>query len=456
VAAAAPLKCREGESGAAHTARAVIEAGNAIDAEWHGGGTVKTRRAWRTAAAFALALAGLLPPTVHAQATGSIAGFITDQSGAVLPGVTVVATSAATGQIRSAVSGEDGHVSIPLLPPGLYDVKAALTGFTPVVTGIASVSVGDTTRIDMTLSVGGLSDRVTVSAETPIIETAHATLGITIDHQKIVELPLNGRNFTQLGTLIPGVVTPPAALGGGAGDATPGGFGAATSGFSVNGMRTQSNNFLLDGASNNDTFNTGFVMRPPPDAIQEFKIQSHSYSAEFGRNAGSVVNVVTRGGTNVLHGAAWEFNRNDALQARNLFAPANQPKPRLKQNQYGGSAGGPIVKSRVFGFGYYEGIRHQRGATSDVVVLSDAQRNGDFGGTAIRDPQTGLPFPDNQIPRTRINGSAAQLIERFVPHANSGVNHYVVSPETKDNRDSAGTRVDVVLGQRHSLLGRFL
>ena len=140
-----------------------------------------------------------------------------------------------------------------------------------------------------------------------------------------MELPLNGRNFTQLGTLIPGVVAPPGGLGGAAGDATPGGFGAATSGFNVNGMRNQSNNFLLDGASNNDTFNTGFVMRPPPDAIQEFKIQTHSYSAEFGRNAGSVVNVVTRGGTNQLHGAAWEFNRDDALQARNFFAPATRP-----------------------------------------------------------------------------------------------------------------------------------
>ena len=130
----------------------------------------------------------------------------------------------------------------------------------------------------MKLAVGGLEESVTVSAEAPLVETANATLGIVVDEQKVVELPLNGRNFTQLGTLLPGVVAPPAALGGAAGDATPGGFGAATVGFSVNGMRNQSNNFLLDGASNNDTFNTGFVMRPPPDAIQEFKILTHSYT----------------------------------------------------------------------------------------------------------------------------------------------------------------------------------
>ena len=335
-------------------------------------------------------------------------------------------------------------------------MKATVAGFKPVVLEKALVSVGDTTRVDLKLTVGGVSEGVTVRAETPLIETAHATLGITIDHQKIVELPLNGRNFTQLGTLVPGVVAPPPALGGGSGDATPGGFGAVTSGFSVNGMRTQSNNFLLDGASNNDTFNTGFVMRPPPDAIQEFKIQTHSYSAEFGRNSGSIVNVVTKGGTNELHGAAWEFNRDDALQARNIFAPASAAKPKLKQNQYGGSAGGPIVKGRVFGFGYYEGFRNLHGSTSDVVVLSDAQRAGDFGSTTIRDPLTGLPFPDNRIPVSRLSPSALQLLDRFVPRANSGTNRYVASPDTTDDRDSAGARIDVQLANNHSLLGRFL
>ena len=236
---------------------------------------------------------------------------------------------------------------------------------------------------------------------------------------KIVELPLNGRNFTQLGTLLPGVVAPPAALGGAAGDATPGGFGAATAGFSVNGMRNQSNNFLLDGASNNDTFNTGFVLRPPPDAIQEFKILTHSYGAEYGRSSGSVVNVVSKGGTNALHGAAWEFNRDDALNARNFFAPQTQAKPKLKQNQFGFSVGGPVVRNRIFGFGYYEGFRNTSGNTQNFVVLSDAQRQGDFGSTVIRDPLTGLPFPNNQIPANRIDPAAAQLINDFVPRANS-------------------------------------
>ena len=159
-------------------------------------------------------------------------------------------------------------------------------------------------------------------------------------------------------------------------------------------MRNQSNNFLLDGTSNNDTFNTGFVLRPPPDAIQEFKILTHSYSAEYGRNSGSVVNVVTRSGSNAVHGAAWEFNRDDALQARNFFAPTSQAKPKLKQNQFGASFGGPIQRNRMFGFGYYEGHRNTSGQTLNIVVASDAQRTGNFGSTTIRDPLTGAPFTE--------------------------------------------------------------
>ena len=216
-------------------------------------------------------------------------------------------------------------------------------------------------------------------------------MGVVIDQEKVVDLPLNGRNFTQLGTLIPGVVAPPAGLGGQSGDATPGGFGNVTGGFNVNGMRNQSNNFLLDGASNNDSFNTGFVLRPPPDAIQEFKIMTHSYGAEYGRNAGSVVNVVTRSGTNEWHGAAWEFNRDDSLEAKNYFAVT---KPALKQNQFGGSLGGPLMKNRVFVFGYYEGFKNTRGTTDTRTVLTAAQRAATSRAArrfAIRSPASRSP-----------------------------------------------------------------
>jgi hypothetical protein len=398
----------------------------------------------------------LLPAPVWGQAVGAITGLVSDESNAFMPGVTILVTNTATGQTRTALAGTDGYYSVLQLPPGTYSVRASIAGFRSVIRDGITVAVETTARVDFQMSVGALEEAVTVTVDAPLVETRTATLGTVIDRQQIVDLPLNGRNFAQLGMAMPGVVAAPSGLGGASGDATPGGFGAATAAFSVNGMRNQSNNFLLDGASNNDTFNTGFVLRPPPDAIQEFKILTHSYTAEYGRNAGSVINVVTRSGTNQLHGGAWEFYRDDALQARNFFAPQDQPKPRLEQNQFGGALGGPIVTNRLFGFGYYEGHRNTTGVTQNLVVLSDAQREGNFGATVIRDPLTGQPFPNNAIPRERIDPAARQLMEEFVPRANTGANRYVVSPDTTDDRNQFGTRLDYQINASNSLLGRYL
>ena len=405
----------------------------------------------------ALLIAIFIPARAHAQATGQINGIVNDSSGAVLPGVTVEAISAATGAMRSAVSGTDGLYTIPLLPPGTYTVKASLAGFKTSQREGVRVVVTETARVTFQLELGQFAEVLTVNAEATLIETSNATHGIVIDEQKVVDLPLNGRNFTQLGTLIPGVVAPPGGLGGQTGDATPGGFGNATGGFNVNGMRNQSNNFLMDGATNNDTFNTGFVLRPPPDAIQEFKILTHAFSAEYGRNAGSVVNVVTKSGSNSMSGAAWEFNRNDALNSRNFFAPQTQPKPELKQNQFGIALGAPIIRNKLFGFGYYEGYRNDSGITQNILVLSDAQRRGDFSaGAAIRDPLTGQPFPGNIIPPDRISAAAAKLLADFVPLPNSPGNRYIVSPTVTDNRDQFGIRFDYNLGARQTILARYM
>jgi outer membrane receptor protein involved in Fe transport len=399
----------------------------------------------------------LLPLTALAQATGQINGLITDTQGGVLPGVTVEVTNMDTGAVRTTVTGGDGLYTVPLLQPGNYSVKASLNGFKTAVREFVRVTVTETARVAFELEVGQLSEVLTVTGTATLVETTNATHGIVIDEQKVVDLPLNGRNFTQLGTLIPGVVAPPTSLGGQTGDATPGGFGNTTGGFNVNGMRNQSNNFLLDGATNNDTFNTGFVLRPPPDAIEEFKILTNAFGAEYGRNAGSVVNVVTKSGTNNLSGALWEFNRDDALQARNFFAPPDQPKPVLRQNQFGGSVGGPVVRNRLFGFGYYEGYRNDSGITNNVVVLSEAQRRGDFsGGAAIRDPLTGLPFPGNTIPANRITPQATQLLNDFVPLPNSPGNRYIVSPTVQDDRDQYGVRFDYQLGSNQTVLGRYM
>ena len=413
---------------------------------------------WVSTACAVVALLLFAPIAALAQATGQINGVVTDASGAVLPGVTVEATSTATNAVRTAVTGSDGSYTIPLLQPGAYAVRASLSGFRGARREAVRVTVTETARVAFQLEVGQLTETVTVRAEATLVETSNATHGIVIDEQKVVDLPLNGRNFTQLGTLIPGVVAPPGGLGGQTGDATPGGFGNATGGFNVNGMRNQSNNFLMDGATNNDTFNTGFVLRPPPDAIQEFKILTHAFSAEYGRNAGSVVNVVTKSGSNTLSGAAWVFNRDDALQARNYFAPRTQPKPVLKQNQFGAAIGGPLMRNKLFGFGYYEGYRNDSGITQNILVLSEAQRRGDFSAlaTAIRDPLTGVAFPGNLIPTGRISPAAAKLLNDFVPLPNSPGNRYIVSPTVTDVRDQFGARFDYQLSGQQTLLGRYM
>ena len=405
------------------------------------------------AAALLLSLC-LFPSVAAAQATGAITGVATDASGAVLPGVTIDVTSRDTGQVRTATTGGDGFFTIPLVNPGVYQVKATLSGFRTTIRDGIIVVVNETVRADVALQVGQIAEQVTVLGQSPLVETTNATLGVVIDRQKVVDLPLNGRNFTQLGTLIPGVVAPPAGLGGQDGNATPGGFGNVTGGFNVNGQRNQSNNFLIDGASNNDSFNTGFVLRPPPDAIQEFKILTHSYDAEYGRNAGSVVNVVTKAGTNNWHGGAWEFNRDDRLQARNFFATT---KPTLKQNQFGGALGGPLVRNRLFMFSYFEGFKNKQGTTDTRTVLSAAQRNGDFsGGAVIRDPLTGLPFPGNIIPADRISPISRKILDQYIPLPNSAANRVVRSPNVEDTREQVGTRLDYQVNAKHTLLGRYM
>src|SRR5689334_12281841 len=396
----------------------------------------------------------LVPSRAFAQATGAIAGLVTDPSGGVLPGVTIEVVSRDTGQVRSAVTGADGFFNVPLVNPGLYRVTATLAGFRTTARDTVRVVVNETVRADLSMPVGGLSETLVIVAESPLVETTNATLGVVIDREKVVDLPLNGRNFTQLGTLIPGVVAPPAGLGGQDGNATPGGFGNVTGGFNVNGQRNQSNNFLLDGASNNDSFNTGFVLRPPPDAIQEFKILTHSYDAEYGRNAGSVVNVVTKGGSNEWHGSAWEFNRNDSLQATNFFATT---KPELKQNQFGGALGGPLVHNRLLVLIYYEGFQNKQGVTDTRTVLSAAQRGGDFsGGAVIRDPLTGLPFANNVIPQSRIHPISKSILDQYIPLPNSAANRSVRSPNQEDQRTQVGTRFDFQLNERHTVLARYI
>ena len=403
-------------------------------------------------AGLALSLLALLPVFVHAQAVGSLTGRVVDATGGVIPGVEVTITSDVAGATTRTLTNADGEFVFRDAVPGRYRLRAFLEGFKAFNRDLV-VTAGEPIRLDVALEVGPVAAWSHIGdAEPPLIEAYHAALGLLIPNRDLIELPLNGRNFTQLGTLMPGVIAPPAALGGQAGDATPGGFGNATGGFNVNGMRNQSNNFLLDGAPNNDSFNTGFVLRPPPDAIDEFRIFTHAFNAEYGRNAGAVVSVVTRAGSREWRGSGWWFDRDDALEARNRFAVT---KPALDQHQFGGTAGGPIVENKAFVFGYYEGFRNRRGTTDTRVVPSAAQRAGDFsGGPAIRDPLTGQPFPGNVIPAARLDGIAAQLLDDYVPLPNQPDNRYTQSPDVLDRRNQFGVRVDHNVNESNKVLAR--
>jgi len=387
-----------------------------------------------------------------AQGTARVSGRIADATGGVLPGVVVELSGSIT---QRTVTDDRGEYVFADVAPGLYRLSAALEMFKPGEIAGLGLQPGENRRLDLVLQVmfdAPICALTVDDSEPALIETSRAALGLVIPHRDLIEMPLNGRNFAQLGTLMPGVIAPPSALGGQSGDATPGGFGNATGGFTVNGARNQSNNFLLDGAPNNDTFNTGFVLRPPPDAIDEFHIDTHAFGAESGRNAGAVVRVVTRAGSNQWTSSGWWFVRDDALEARNRFAVA---KPELSQHQFGGAAGGPLVSGRSFVFGYYEGYRNRRGTTDTRVVPTAAQRSGDFsGGAAIRDPATGSPFPGNVIPASRLDGIAARLLDDYVPLPNQPGNRYTQSPVVMDDRHLAGGRFDQTLGDAHRLLAR--
>lgn len=393
-----------------------------------------------------IASAALLvsPLCFSQQRTGAVTGIVLDPSGAAISGASVLIESTSTGLRRQSLTGAEGVYAFPLLPVGGYQLTVSAQGFQPCARSRLPVSVNETLRIDCQLALSGYETTVNVNADAPIVNVADATTGVVVHSRQIVDLPLNGRNFTQLGLLIPGAVPTPQRLGG----------SASNSAFSINGQRTQSNNFLLDGVSNNDTLNSGFVLLPPPDSLSQFKIVTHNYAAEYGQNSGSVVTAITRSGVNQIHGALWNFLRNDALDARNFFSSA---KPPLRQNQFGASAGAPIVKDKTFVFAYYEGVRSSEGLVNNVVVLSSLERDGDYSASPIRprDPSTGQPFPGDMIPSSRIDTAAKNILNRYIPVPNSPGNRYLAAPARSIRSHQYGIRGDHRFTSANSLFLRY-
>jgi hypothetical protein len=265
--------------------------------------------------------------------TASLAGRVTDSTGAVLPEARIVVTHVTTGVERAVHSSEEGYYAVPLLPPGEYRIAAERSGFRSVVRSGVILQVDQRAQVDFELQLGSVSEQVEVTADALQLSTSDASRGQVIDNRRITEMPLNGRDYNQLALLSSGAVQPLS--------------GSRYGGFSSGGLRVTQNNFLLDGIDNNGVELAGAqrqseMVKPSVDAIQEFKVQTNSYSAEYGRAMGSVVNVTTKSGTNEIHGTAFEFLRNEKLDAKNYFDPVDRDKPPFKRNQYGFSVGGPL------------------------------------------------------------------------------------------------------------------
>jgi Carboxypeptidase regulatory-like domain len=409
------------------------------------------------------------------QAQGSITGVVTDASGLNVPGAKVTALDNQTGFSRSAETLKDGSYTIPLLPPGNYQLKFEKPGFQTSVRGPLQLRVNQHAEVDTQLKVGAATTTVNVEATLPVVDTQTSSVGTTIERQKVTQLPLNGRNFLELTLFTPGVV--------------PGTSGSENSSrggaINVNGLRESMNSFLLDGITNTSIGVGTYVVTPPVDSVQEFRMETGVYDARFGANAGAQVNVVTKSGTNQFHGSLYEFLRNADLDARNFFEPAVPPFVR---NQFGGTVGGPVIlpgyngRDKTFFFLAYEGLRERRDFLNRVRVPTLQENGGDFSGdlapdcsvkTLLLDPLvlSGIPGLPVTVPGNNLNsllpyiptGTLDPLGQAFaglypapnVAGAPCGGVNYEALVKRKINLDSFVTRVDHRWGTKDSIFFRY-
>jgi len=334
--------------------------------------------------------------------TADIVGRVTDSSNAVLPDATVTVENVGTHETRVAPTNESGDYAFTLLPIGTYTIKIELPGFSTQ-NARMTLAAGDRARVDAKLQVGAVAENVTVTGESPLLQTDTATLSSLVTEKAVQDLPVNGRNFVRLVQLVPGATEGvPNSLASG----TRPDDRRQTSAISINGALDNQNNQLIDGIDNNERFIGTVIVKPSIDAIAEVKVQTNMYTAEVGRTAGGVVNIVTKSGSNDFHGSLFEFNRNDRFDARNFFATTG-PKPALDQHQFGGSVGGPMVRNKTFFFGDFEGFRSTQGVTFVSTVPTAKMRAGDFSEVSaiLYDPTTTprTPFSGNIIPSGRLD-----------------------------------------------------
>jgi hypothetical protein len=439
---------------------------------------------------------------------GAILGTVTDASGAQVRGATVTLTNEGTNATLSTTTGSSGEYKFTPVSIGQYTVSVNFQGFTTMTEKHVPVNVGSEVVVNFALKPGAVSETVEVASTVPVLETQDASVGQVVDSRNVDNLPLNGRNFTFLAQLAAGVNTPQADTRG----------NAASGAFAANGLRPSQNNYLLDGIDNNsDTVDflngTNFVVLPPVDAVQEFKVQTSDFSAEFGRSGAAVLNATIKSGTNSFHGTVWEFLRNDKLDAADFFENAGKvPKGRLRQNQFGFSAGGPVIipkvfngRNKVFFFGDYEGLRRVQGTIltgsvptvaerasgytdlSDLITGQTGTKTDALGrtmptgtildpattrqiapGVYVRDPfgtcgsaPAGFAFTLaacglNQLPAGRLDPNAIKLLNLYpMPTTGSLFSNFANSPKLFEHRNAFDSRLDINFNEKNQLFFRF-
>src|SRR5882762_8693094 len=412
----------------------------------------------RISVSFLLVFLSLLMASGSAwgQATARLTGTVKDPSGGTVAGASVTLTNEATNVSRKATTDADGNFLFTIVDVGVYRVEIERSGFKKYVQNGITLEVNQNGRLDATLSIGETAEVVEVSANVAQVDTSGAVLGKVENERRILDLPLVDRDTLQLGLLQAGVFAPDPDDGSG----NP---------FNVSGQRSESLTFLIDGADNNDFLGNNIVVNPNPDAVQEFKILTNNYDAQYGRTSGGIVNQVIKSGTNSLHGSVFEFFRNDVLNARDFFLPE---RTSFKRNLFGASGGGPIKKDKLFFFAAYQGTRRREGQVApSLTVLSPAERSGDFKelcppdpvtnqtfdaggncvssiGTQLINPATSSPYSFNQVTPNPI---IKTYIDKYLPLPNQSGNRFISAPVGQLGDDQGILHLDYRLSNRDSL-----
>jgi hypothetical protein len=366
--------------------------------------------------------------TALGQSTAVLQGTVTDASGASVPGAEVVVQNQATRVVWKTETNSSGNYLLAGLPPGVYRIEVKRAGFQTHVESDVKLDVGTIVVRNVSLQVGSVSQQVVVSGGAPVIETGTITVGQVVDQNTVQNIPLNGRHFVDLGLLIPGSVTPPAN-----------GFltfplrGQGSFGLNTAGQREDMVNFMINGINLNDQVQNQITFQPSINTVAEFKVDNSTFSAEYGRNAGAIVNIATRSGTNDFHGEVFEYHRNNAMDARNFFNPTGVPQAQFIRNQFGASGGGPLIRDRAFFFLSYEGLRQRQGVTINTLVLTDAER---AQAQSVNNPTVAKLLP-------------------LIPRANSGANRFIGSASAPVNIDQGTADILVHLSARDHLHGYY-